>query len=89
MCPLKVVLWCWMFTGTVINANADPTDLIASDFMHMAVYSLYYDSFLEIWFKESQYIALPTVSQNIAIYWIVTSASWYVSYRQILANSQP
>ena len=50
-------------TGTVINANADPTVLIASDFMHTMVCSLYYDSFPKIRFKKSQYIALLTVSQ--------------------------
>ena len=38
-------------TGTVIHANADPSVQIAySDFMHMVVCSLHYDSFPKVRF---------------------------------------
>ncbi len=58
--------------------------------MDIVVCSLYYDSFPKIRLKKMQYIALCTAGYcSTSLYRIVTPVSSYVSYRHILANTQP
>ncbi len=86
-----------MLQGLII-ANADPSVFWLNSF-YLFIYLLLrfayggvllMTAFLKIYpIPKIRNIPIYRLAYSIAIYRIATPVSWYVSYRQILANTQP